>query len=83
MSDITKKSLTEIIKIVKKKEIKSEELTQSFIKNIDNDKKLNSFITNCSETALNKARKFDKNPNFDTLLPGVPIAVKDLFVLRM
>ena len=79
MSELTKKSLTEIVKLIKKKEIKSEELTQSFIKNINNDKKLNSFITNCSEDALKKAKNFDKSPNFDTLLPGIPIAVKDLF----
>ena len=77
--DITKKSLTEIVNLIKKKEIKSEELTQSFIKNINNDKKLNSFITNCNEQALEKAKSFDKNPKLDTLLPGVPIAVKDLF----
>ena len=79
MSDITKKSLTEIVRLIKKKEIKSEELSQSFIKNINNDKKLNSFITNCSEQALEKAKKFDKNPNLETLLPGIPVAVRDLF----
>ena len=79
MPDITKKSLTEIVSLIKKKEIKSEELTLSFIKNINNDKKLNSFITNCSDQALEKAKNFDKNPNLETLLPGVPIAVKDLF----
>jgi len=79
MSDIAKKSLTEIVSLIKKKEIKSEELTQSFIKNINNDKKLNSFITNCTEEALNKSKNFDKKPKLDTLLPGIPIAVKDLF----
>ena len=79
MPDISKSNLTEIVKLIKKKEIKSEELTQSFIKNINNDKKLNSFITNCSELALSKAKNFDKNPKLDTLLPGIPIAVKDLF----
>ena len=79
MSDISKKSLTEIVRLIKKKEIKSEEITQAFIKNINNDKKLNSFISKCSEEALNKAKKFDKSPKLDTLLPGVPIAVKDLF----
>jgi len=79
MSDITKKTLTEIVGLIKKKEIKSEELTKSFIENINNDKKLNSFITNCTEQALEKAKSFDKNPNLENLLPGVPIAVKDLF----
>ena len=79
MVDLTKKSLTEIVSLIKKKEIKSEEVTNLFIKNIENDKKLNSFITNCNEQAVKKAKIFDKNPKFDTLLPGIPIAVKDLF----
>jgi aspartyl-tRNA(Asn)/glutamyl-tRNA(Gln) amidotransferase subunit A len=79
MMDITKKSLTEIVNLIKKKEIKSEELTQSFIKNINKDKKLNSFITKCLDQALNKAKNFDKKPNLSSLLPGIPIAVKDLF----
>merc|ERR1712127_45049 len=82
MSDITKKSLTEIIKLIKKKEIKSVEVTTSFIDNIKNDKKLNSFITNCNEQALEKAKGFDKNPKLDILLPGIPIAVKDLFCTK-
>jgi len=82
MSDISKKSLTEIVRLIKKKEIKSVELTQSFIKNINNDKKLNSFITNCSENALNKAKNFDKSPKLEKLLPGIPIAVKDLFCTK-
>ena len=79
MSELTKKSLTEIADLIKKKEIKSEELTESFIKNIEKDKKLNSFITKCSESALKKAKDFDKKPKLNTLLPGIPIAVKDLF----
>ena len=82
MSEITKKSLTEIVNLIKKKEIKSEEVTTSYIDNIKKDKKLNPFITNCNEQALEKAKKFDKNPKLDTLLPGVPIAVKDLFCTK-
>ena len=82
MSDISKKSLSEIVRLIKKKEIKSEELTQSFITNINKGKKLNSFITNCSDEALNKAKNFDKNPKLDKLLPGIPIAVKDLFCTK-
>ena len=82
MSNITKKNLTEIVKLIKKKEIKSEELIQSFVDNIEKDKKLNAFITKCSETALTKAKNFDKKPILDTLLPGIPIAVKDLFCTK-
>ena len=79
MSDITHKSLTEIVNLIKKKEIKSEEVTKSFVANIEKDKKLNAFITQCSDDALTKAKIFDNNPNLETLLPGIPIAVKDLF----
>ena len=40
MTDITKTSLTDIVGLIKKKEIKSEEVTTSFINNIKKDKKL-------------------------------------------
>ena len=39
MADLTKKSLTDIVSLIKKKEIKSEYVTNLFIKNIENDKK--------------------------------------------
>jgi aspartyl-tRNA(Asn)/glutamyl-tRNA(Gln) amidotransferase subunit A len=79
MSDITNKSLTEIVDLIKKKEIKSEEITNSYIDNIKKGKKLNSFITESFDTALTKSKNFDTNPNYKSLLPGVPLAVKDLF----
>ena len=37
MSELTKKSLSELANLIKKKEIKSEELTKSFIENIKKD----------------------------------------------
>jgi len=79
MSDITNKSLTEIVDLIKKKEIKSEEVTNSYIKNIKKGKKLNSFITESFDSALTKSKNFDAKPNYESLLPGVPLAVKDLF----
>jgi len=79
MSDITNKSLTEIVDLIKKKEIKYEEITNSYIDNIKKGKKLNSFITESFDTALTKSKNFDTNPNYKSLLPGVPLAVKDLF----
>ena len=79
MSDITNQSLEEIINKIKTKEISSVELTKSFIKNIEKAKKLNAFVTTTFEQALDNAKKFDKKPNFDQLLPGIPLAVKDLF----
>jgi aspartyl-tRNA(Asn)/glutamyl-tRNA(Gln) amidotransferase subunit A len=79
MSDLTDKSLTEIVDLIKKKEIKSEEVTNAYINNIKKGKKLNSFITESFENAILKSKSFDSKPNFEKLLPGIPLAVKDLF----
>ncbi|MDA9092006.1 Asp-tRNA(Asn)/Glu-tRNA(Gln) amidotransferase subunit GatA [Pelagibacteraceae bacterium] len=79
MTDLTKNSLNENVNLIKKKEIKSEELTSAYVQNIKKAKKLNSFITESCESAITNAKKFDQKPNFDGLLSGVPIAVKDLF----
>ena len=80
MSEIIKKNLSEIIELIKK-EIKSEELAQLYIDEANKSKKLNSFITTCFDNTIKKAKEFDKKPNSASLLPGIPLAVKDLFAL--
>ena len=80
MSEIIKKNLSEIIELIKKKEIKSEELAQLYIDEANKSKKLNSFITTCFDNTIKKAKEFDKKFNTETLLPGIPLAVKDLFL---
>ena len=79
MSEIIKKNLSEIIELIKKKEIKSEELARLYIDEVNKSKKLNSFITTCFDNTIKKAKEFDKKFNTETLLPGIPLAVKDLF----
>ena len=79
MSEIVKKNLSEIIDLIKKKEIKSEELANLYIDKVNKSKKLNSYITTCFEHTIQKSKEFDKKPNLNSLLPGVPLAVKDLF----
>ena len=79
MSELTNKSLTELVSLIKSKELKSEDLTKDFIENCNKGEKLNAFVTNAFDYALDKAKNFDKNPNLDCLLPGIPLAVKDLF----
>ena len=82
MSDLNQYSLTEIVSLIKTKKISSSEVTDHFIKNVKKGKKLNSFITTCFDESLKKAKKFDTQGNFDGLLPGVPLAVKDLFCTK-
>ena len=79
MSELTNKSLTELVSLIKSKELKSEDLTKYFIDNCNKGEKLNAFVTNAFDYALDKAKNFDKNPNLNCLLPGIPLAVKDLF----
>ena len=79
MSEITSQSLTELVKNIKEKKISSEEITKSFVVRSEKSKSLNSYITEDFSSALKKAKIFDAKPNFDLKLPGIPIAVKDLF----
>ena len=82
MTDITSLSLTSLVDKIKKKELSSEEITKSFIERSEKSKKLNVYITDNFENALNKAKQFDEKPNLDLKLPGIPIAVKDLFCTK-
>ena len=79
MTDLTKNSLSQNVNLIKKKEIKSEELTSAYVQNIKKGKKLNSFITECCDSAITNAKNFDQKQNYEGLLPGMPLAVKDLF----
>ena len=79
MDDIILQSLNELIKNIKEKKISSEETTKSFIERAEKSKTLNCYITEDFVSAIKKAKNFDNKPNFKCKLPGIPIAVKDLF----
>ena len=79
MSEITSLSLFELIKNIKKKKISSQEVTKSFIGRSEKSKELNVYVTENFENCLKISKEFDNKPNFDLKLPGIPIAVKDLF----
>ena len=79
MSNITTQSLTSLVDNIKNKELSSEEVTKAFIDRSEKSKELNSYISEDFSNAIDKAKKFDQNPNFDLKLPGIPMAVKDLF----
>jgi len=79
MSNITDQTLSEIIKNIKSKKLSSLEVTNAFIQRSEKSKKLNVFITENFTSAIDQAKKFDETPNYELKLPGIPIAVKDLF----
>ncbi len=82
MSNISEFSLTKIVNGIKKKDFTSEEVTKTFINNSKKSNKLNTYITECFDEALNSAKNFDKKKDFKGLLAGVPLAVKDLFCTK-
>ncbi len=82
MLDITSLTLTELVKNIKDKKISSEETTKAFIDRGEKSRDLNAYITEDFSNALLKAKSFDQKPNFDLKLPGVPMAVKDLFCTK-
>ena len=82
MSDIIDLTLVELVDKIKKKEISSKEVTTAYVDRSQKSKKLNTYVTENFENALKKADNFDKNPNYEKKLPGIPIAVKDLFCTK-
>ena len=82
MSDITSQSLTSLVNKIKSKSLSSEEVTKAFIDRSEKSKELNTYVTEDFSNAITKAKKFDQKPNFDLKLPGIPMAVKDLFCTK-
>ncbi|MDP6680520.1 MAG: Asp-tRNA(Asn)/Glu-tRNA(Gln) amidotransferase subunit GatA [Pelagibacteraceae bacterium] len=82
MSNISELFLTKIVNGIKKRDFTSEEVTKTFINNSQNSKKLNVYISECFDDALKSAKSFDKKKDYNGLLSGVPIAVKDLFCTK-
>ena len=57
MSDITKKSLTELVENIKNKKLSSMDVTKAFIERSEKSIELNTYITEDFTSALDKAKK--------------------------
>ncbi len=77
-------TLAEAKEALSKKECTAVELTQAFIKSMEDKRALNAYITETSEQALEQAKESDKRIAQGTAgtLEGLPIAVKDLFCTK-
>ena len=82
MANISDFTLTKLVAGIKKKDFTSQEVTESFISSSEKSKKLNTYITKCFDEAISAAKNFDKKKDYKGLLPGIPIAVKDLFCTK-
>ena len=61
MSDITKKSLTELVENIKNKKLSSMDVTKAFIERSEKSKELNAYITEDFTSALDKQKNLIKN----------------------
>jgi len=82
MTDVLNLTLVELVEKIKKKDLSSKEITKAYVERSEKSKKLNTYITEDFKNALKKADNFDNSPDFDKKLPGIPIAVKDLFCTK-
>ena len=82
MSDITNFKLCELVAKIKNKELTSKEITEAFINRSIKSKKLNTYISDNFDKALKRSNDFDIKPDFNKKIPGIPIAVKDLFCTK-
>ncbi len=82
MSEITNFKLCDLVDKIKKKELSSKEITEAFINRSKKSTKLNSYISENFDDAINRAKEFDSKPNLNKKIPGIPMAVKDLFCTK-
>ncbi|GDX36222.1 glutamyl-tRNA(Gln) amidotransferase subunit A [Alphaproteobacteria bacterium] len=82
--DITKLSICEILQSFHEKKFSATELTQAYIKNIEQNRHLNAFITENFDIALDQAKISDNNIAKGEFrdLEGIPLAIKDLFCTK-
>ena len=82
MSNIIDLSLSELVSNIKNKKISSNEATSAYVERSKKSRSLNAFNEETFDSALKKSTEFDSKPDFSKKLPGVPIAVKDLFCTK-
>jgi len=82
MSEITNLKLCDLVDKIKKKELSSKEITEAFINRSQKSTILNSYISDNFDDAINRAKEFDSKPNLNKKIPGIPMAVKDLFCTK-
>ena len=84
MNDLTDLTIAESLAKLKAKEISPVELTQAYIKKLDENHKYNAYITLTAEKALQDAHEAEKRyaNNTNRSLEGVPLGIKDHFCTK-
>ncbi len=84
MTDLTKLTIKELLTGLRGKNFTSVEVAQSYIKNIEENRNINAYLTDSFDKALSQARKSDENIASGNMgqLEGIPLGIKDLFCTK-
>ena len=84
MTDLTKLTIAEARNALRNKDFTAVELTESYIKILQEKRQLNAFVCECPDKAVEQARasqsKIEKGLGGD--LEGIPLGIKDLFCTK-
>ena len=84
MTDLTRLTISESLNKLKAKEISPVELTEAYIKKLEDNKKYNAYVTMSEDVALAQAKESEKRYMNGTnkALDGIPLGIKDLFCTK-
>ncbi len=84
MTDLTKLTIGQTLEGLKNKKFSSQEVTKAYIKNIEDNRKINAFVTDTFDLALKQAKQSDENIAKGEIkdLEGIPLGIKDLFCTK-
>lgn len=82
--DLTKLTITDAIASLKEKKFSVSELLEAHIKQVENNRKLNAFITETFDISRKKAKEVEHRyiNGEEKILDGIPFAVKDVFCTK-
>lgn len=80
--NLTSLGLTELKRLLEKKEVKAEEVVKSYLERIEErEPEIGAFLTVLGDQALDQARKIDGKKS-KGILAGIPLAIKDNMVIQ-
>ncbi len=84
MTDLTRLTISESLAKLKAKEISPVELTDAYIKKLEDNKKYNAYVTMSEDKALEQAKESEKRyiNGTNKALDGIPLGIKDLFCTK-
>lgn len=84
MNDLTELTISESLKKLKAKEISPVELTEAYIRKLEENEKYNAYVTTAPEKAIEQAKESEKRYMNGTnkALDGITLGIKDLFCTK-